>query len=287
MRVGIVDRRDPARQAAAAEIARLFRHRKVTAVLGETGQHLIVDANPDDIVDAADIGVEVTVLALEVLDPRHLGEGVGELGAHRLGVQVDHVERIPGVFHHLQPVARRFDQVRDHFVAVLDHGVEHRERRHGLARPHVGKRESLVFNDRIGAETGAFLQSAADRFAGAFLDRTVDAVLPAVIAAADAALLDDAKFERHVAMRAVQVHQAEPAAVLAKQHQVFAHDTNTIRQVADLVGHRHRHPVAAQILAAGRSRADLGQFRVRLAVPDELPVVAAEIWPSGNLNCSS
>src|SRR6185312_3851123 len=66
--VGVVDRHDPAAQAAAPEIALAVRNREVGAVLGETRHHVVVDAQPDDVADASHIGVEIAVPALVKFD---------------------------------------------------------------------------------------------------------------------------------------------------------------------------------------------------------------------------
>ena len=104
----------------------------------------------------------------------------------------------------------------------------------------------------------------------------VDVVMPAVIAARDAAFADDPVFERGAPVTAVTVQQSISAATVPKQDQIFAQNSNHERQLPDLGSHCHRLPVAAEILAAGRSRTDtgkLGLFAWNLALV--IPAIAS------------
>ena len=63
-------------------------------------------------------------------------------------------------------------------------------------------------------------------------------------------------------MRAMQFQQAGGAALVAKCDQILAEDLDPIWQVAQFVGKADRLPKAAQIFAARRARADMGEFRI-------------------------
>src|SRR5260221_14664826 len=86
--------------------------------------------------------------------------------------------------------------------------------------------------------------------------------MPAVIAAAYAALLDAAEFERGAAMRAVAMQEADAALAVAEDHQILAEDADRHRPAGELRGHRHRLPEAAVILAARRAGTDMGQLGI-------------------------
>ena len=63
------------------------------------------------------------------------------------------MKRVHRVFRHLQPVARIVDGVGHHVIVGLGHGVEHREIRHCLWRPHIGKQQTLKLTNRVSAVT--------------------------------------------------------------------------------------------------------------------------------------
>jgi superfamily II DNA helicase RecQ len=81
-----------------------------------------------------------------------------------------------------------------------------------------------VLVHRIGAVEQPVLQRAVGRFARRFEDRAVAAEQPAVIAAANAGVADQAEFERGAAMRAMQLQKADLAALVAERDQVLAED---------------------------------------------------------------
>ena len=211
--------------------------------------------------DAPRVGVEEAGEgALVPLGNGQLGEGgqLLELGPGHAGVQEDAVERIHRVLCDLQPVAGRVDGVGNELVVGLVDRIEQREGRPRLGRPEVGEHQAAVLVHRVGAMEEVSGDAAGRRLAGGLQDRAVDVVEPAVVAAADPGLADDAELERGAAMAAMRVQQPEASAAIAEQHQLLAEDAQRQRQVLDLPGHRHREPEAPEVLAGRRARPDPG-----------------------------
>ena len=202
-------------------------------------------------------GVSIQSHSAEVL------EVVGKALAPRQCMQKGEMRRVHAVFFDLQPVAfpdRR--RARDLAVAGQVKGVEHREIGLLVGRPHIGEHQPLIFAHRVGAVAQPVLEGAVGRLARGFEDRAVGSEQPAVIAAANARLADQPEFERGAAMRAMQFQQPDLAALVAKGDEVLAEDAQPPRHLAQLRGLDDRLPEPPQIFAAGRARADPGQFLV-------------------------
>src|SRR5258705_10625170 len=88
--------------------------------------------------------------------------------------------------------------------------------------------------------------------------------LPAVIAAADAVLLDLAVVERGAAMAAAGVQQAGARMLVAEKHQVLAEYAHFSGDIGGVGNKSDRVPVAPQQLAHLRSAADRGHIGPRL-----------------------
>src|SRR5258705_9977029 len=89
--------------------------------------------------------------------------------------------------------------------------------------------------------------------------------MPAVIAAANAVLGDEAEFERRIAMAAVQVQETVVARQIAKGDEILTEDAQPHRNaLAELLGHAHRVPEASQVFAAGLARADAHELGIGL-----------------------
>src|SRR5215475_13786192 len=113
--------------------------------------------------------------------------------------------RIHTVFFDLKPVALPHGwRSGEEFVTLQLKGIQNRERRPTIRRPHVGKDQPPMFVNRIGAVKEAVLQSAVSGLPGCFKDSSVDVEEPTVIAASDAHVADQAKLKRGAAMRAMQ-----------------------------------------------------------------------------------
>ncbi len=78
---------------------------------------------------------------------------------------------------------------------------------------------------------------------------------PAVIRATQAAFVRNAELQIDIAMQATVADEAERAALVLVQHEVFAqHADLAYRVVVELRIRRNRNPVAAHQFAAGRAR---------------------------------
>ena len=93
---------------------------------------------------------------------------------------------------------------------------------------------------------------------------TLGVELPAVIAAADAVLLDLAIIERGAAVAAAGVQQADAAVLVAEQHQVLAQRANLLRRVGGVADEPDRMPVAAEQFAHRRAAHDRGELGARV-----------------------
>jgi hypothetical protein len=96
-----------------------------------------------------------------------------------------------------------------------------------------------------------------------------DVVLPAVVRAAQATFLVATEEQRHAAMRAELVDQADAALRVAERDQLLAEDLHPHRRAVGLghfAGEQHRHPVAAHQLAHGGAGAGAHQQFGGLAI---------------------
>src|SRR5262249_42624694 len=128
--------------------------------------------------------------------------------------------------------------------------------------------EAGSFLDRMGFDRAALLGTRGwiDEIVVGLLDAAAGLVhQPAVIAAADAGLLDHAEGKIRAPVRAVPVEQTEAASHVLVQDQVLAEEPHGLDRVAiELARAADRHPVAPQQLPHGGSRPDLGENPVLL-----------------------
>src|SRR5439155_23953852 len=128
--------------------------------------------------------------------------------------------------------------------------------------PLIGKDQPGVIVHGIGAVAEPVLQGAAGRLAGGLEDRAADIEEPAVIAAADALVADQAELERGAAMRAMQFEETDGAGFVAERDEVLTENAQPPRDLAQFAGEDDRLPKAPQIFAARRPRPDTGQLLV-------------------------
>jgi hypothetical protein len=202
------------------------------------------------------------LLELELHVPAGIGAGLAFESQAPVVVHPLEMHGIAGVLLALKPVARnlRDDDLAE---AVLPgERLPDRQLRHRL-RSHIGPQQARTFLHRIGLGAAAIPGARArigDVVVG-LLEAAAGLVhQPAVIVAADAGLLDEAVGEIGAAMRALPIDQPEPAAEVLVEHEVLAHQADSLdRAPLELAGAADRHPIAAQQLAHRGPGADLGE----------------------------
>jgi len=209
---------------------------------------------PHQFADAPRGDVDHAVRCLLPLQLRQRAEGLGEVIAAADGVQEGRVHRIHRVVLHLEPVARQ-EELRGRVQLETRHGkrVVHREHGRHPGRPHVGEDQAAELVRGVRAVAQPLPQRALGGLARRLEKAAVHVEDPAVIAAADAALLENAVLERRAAVRAVQLEQADAARAIAEDDEVLAHDPDPPRHVAEVAREGHGLPEAAQVLAARRA----------------------------------
>ena len=185
-------------------------------------------------------------------------------------MQHRHMERIDDVLEMLQPVARndRRPAAADRGIVGLDEfalvhrlqAIVARQHRLLLRRSHVGEDQAVVLFQRIPGLAHLVPEAAAVRLARLLQAMAGRVELPAVVAAADAVVLDLAIIERGAAMTAARMQQPRPALAVAKQDEVFAERAHLARRIAGIGGKSDRVPVAAQQLAHRLAASDLDQL---------------------------
>src|SRR5712671_975792 len=132
-----------------------------------------------------------------------------------------------------------------------------------LGWTHIGEDQPIAFGNRVPGLAHLVPELAAIGFAGLLKATALSIELPAVIAAADAVLLDLAIIERGAAVAAAGVQQADTAMPVAEQDEVFAERANFSGDVGG-VGHKtDRVPVTPEQFPHRRAAPDLGQFGPR------------------------
>ena len=134
------------------------------------------------------------------------------------------------------------------------------QHRLALGRAHVGPYQAVELLHGVPGLPPPAPGGAALGLAGLLQAMALHVEQPAVVAAADAALLHLAVIERGAPVRAVRMHQAGPAGPVAKQDQVLAQHPDLARRGGGIGGQPDGVPVAAQQLAHGLAGADFGQF---------------------------
>jgi hypothetical protein len=206
--------------------------------------------------------VEGLELELEMFR-RDVGIGAAHAGAPII-VHPLEVHRVDGVLLALKPVTRH---VGEHDLAKAvapGERLPHRQFRR-RQRAQIGEQQAGAFLDRVGLGLAAGL--GRFRTGGVFV-RLFEAAAglvnePAVVAAADAGVLDPAISHVGAAVRTVAVDQAVPAAAVAIEDQILAHQADGLDRVAiELAGAGDRLPIAAQQFAHRRAGADAGEHFV-------------------------
>ena len=179
-------------------------------------------------------------------------------------VQEHGVERIHGIFLRVQPVALVRKGEGDEPDARHLEEIEVWLVRDQVGRAHVGPDHAVDLGRRIGTVKETVLQSRIGRFARCFQDGAVDVEQPAVIAAADAPLGDDAVLQRGAPMAAVPVHDAGPPRLVPEGDEVLAERLHRLGQVGEMIRQADGQPEASEVLAHRRPGPGLRQQGVGL-----------------------
>lgn len=147
--------------------------------------------------------------------------------------------------------------------AVVGRGREHlviRQQR-WLSFAHVREDDPALFQAGVSLVADVILETAAGGFCGGLEAPAVHVVEPAVVHAAEAAVLDPSVAQVCGSMRAVQIEQADSPVRIAEHDQVFAEQPQRDRRPArwEFLTERGWLPVASEQLATGSPRASLGQ----------------------------
>ena len=265
---GIVDRHHPAQRGAALERLRRLRLLPDGAGLVGVRQDGVHGAYPDVLVHLAGLDVHHAERRVLVLDDLIDAGGGAELHPAGAGVQVQHVDGVLGVLVDLEPVARRGEGEGPAGGVGHPLAVEDGKRRAFPGRSEIGEQQVLVLVDGVGALDDMAAHGAVRGLRSGPQDGAVDVVVPAVVAADDAALGHDPVLQRRAPVRAVAVQQPRAPGAVAEQHQVLAEHPHHHGELPQLHRHRDRLPVAAEVLAARGAGADVGKLRVLAGVPD-------------------
>ena len=140
--------------------------------------------------------------------------------------------------------------------------LESRQRRRFGARPHIDPDQPGAFDRPVRLGADLVLEVLMRRHV-----RHVEAVaghveFPAVIDAADPALLVAAQEQRRAAVRAAMIHDADPALAVAKGDQLLAEQHQAKRRAAalNLGGHQRGDPVFPHQLTHDGAGPDPSQF---------------------------
>ena len=172
------------------------------------------------------------------------------------------VAGVDAAFHRLQPVGL-LKPLRHEAVRGRHHGeFPFRQRRLLLGRAHIGPQHAAALDQRIGLQFDLLAVAALARLRWHLDALPGVIVFPAVIRAAQAAMLVAAEPERHAAVGAELVGQRELAVGVAPGEQPLGEKLHAHRRAAGLgqfLGQQGRLPGGAEHLAHRRARAGLRQ----------------------------
>src|SRR5947207_1841485 len=147
------------------------------------------------------------------------------------------------------------------------HPLEVRQRRLLRRRAHVGPDDAAELHARVGPELDALADAAVFRLGGQVHALAVHVVLPPVVRAAQPALLVAAEPERHAAMGAELVDQADAPFAVAERDQLLSQQLHANRgavALRQLRVEQRGYPVAPEQLTHRRSGARAREKRIHL-----------------------
>ena len=194
-------------------------------------------------------------------------EGIGRLepaprGRLRQGPM--HDRRVGGIqpaFQPLQPVG--FLDHLGHVTLRFRHlgPGEFRRGRHFLGGPHVSPDQPAKFDGGIGLDVDLVLEVVLLRLIHHLRAGAGDIEFPAVVDAAQAALLVPAEIQRGETVRAQFIQQTDAPFRIAESHEVLAKQSHPHGRpvgLRDLAGEQRRQPISAHGFAHRRSGSDAG-----------------------------
>ena len=191
-----------------------------------------------------------------------LGADVKRIVLELAAVQPGAVAGIDAAFERLQPVAL-LQALGD--VALLERHrapFELGQRRLLVRRTHIGPQHVAALDQRIGLELDLRAEAGLHRLRRHLDALAVDAVLPAVIGAAQSVVLIASDPERRAAMGAELVHQRIVALAVAPGDQPLGQKLHPHRRASvlgQLARQHRRQPVAAEQGAHRRAGSGLGE----------------------------
>src|SRR5581483_8417206 len=174
--------------------------------------------------------------------------------AHQLVTRVEHVavDVLDGALDGLDVVAGVVDLANAALIRGYRGPPEVRERRLLLLRAHVDPDHVALLHDREGSVLDVEAHPALGRLAGSLQDVPVHVDLPAVVEAADPALLVSAEEEGGLTVGTTLFHDADMTVAVAKCNEVLAEEPDadwvTVR-LRQLLRETTRHPCPADELA--------------------------------------
>ena len=175
------------------------------------------------------------------------------------------MSRVDAALQRLQPVAF-LDVLGDVAVRFRNGGpFELRRRGHVFLRSHVGPDDAAQLDGGVGGGRHLGREVAVLGFIHHVHALPVHVELPAVVHAAQAAVFVAAQPQRHQAVRAELVKQADAPVSVPEGHQFLAQQLQAHRlsvRLRQFPGQQGRHPVAAHEFAHGRAGADLRERHI-------------------------
>src|SRR5712692_1980506 len=165
---------------------------------------------------------------------------------------------IDAVLHHLKKITMNDSSAHRARSVRSDKHVIARQKWRGIGT-EISENYSRQLLHLVGGMTNSLSEGAVSRLARLFQHAPLDVVKPAVIAAAQAAIFEVTKLERCSTMRAAQREKTHPAAIVAKEHEVFAQDSSSQRFFLQFINKGNRMPIPSQHLAAWCSGTHSGQ----------------------------
>src|SRR5262245_35105243 len=160
---------------------------------------------------------------------------------------------IHGVFDHLKKIAIHCPRSpRSNSIFPHQH-IESRRQR-GRLRAKIGKNDPAQLLSLVGRVTNTLSEGTVGGLTRRFQNSPIDVVKPAMVAAAQPAILEMTEFQRSAAMRAAKRQQSQPVLVVTKKHEILDPDSSAQQLSFQFSDKRDRKPITAQHFSGGRSR---------------------------------